>query len=343
MVIQSKVDVFSAKQDGYRFFRIPAIVQSPSGYIYAFCEGRKNSCSDNGRIDIVMRRSRDGGATWGKLHIVATDGVNTLGNPCPIVDRETGCVCLVFCKNFADDKENQILSGEKQPRTVWKTFSNEVGLKWSEPERIANVRLDHWTWYATGPGHGIQTTSGRYIVPCNHAELDNVPKNVTRSHIIYSDDAGETWQIGGMSDWRTNEASIAETSEGLYMNMRSNRFGAVRAYAVSRDGGITFSESKYDDELIDPYCQGSVKEYGKGVFFCNPASEKKREKLTLRYSPRLWKGFKRSIVIEESFSAYSDLAVDGNGDILILYECGRKEMYDNIVLARVKFLSGARE
>lgn len=337
MRVKENVLVFSENTDGYSFYRIPSLVMAANGFLLAFCEGRKNSLADYGRIDIVVKRSKDGGKTWGKAHIVASDGVNTSGNPCPIVDRQTGAVCVVFCKNFADDKESQIISGEKLPRSIWKTFSFENGIRWTKPERISQqVRLDNWTWYATGPCHGIQTKSGRYVVPCNHAELDNEPRNVTRSHVIYSDDNGTNWHIGGMCDWRTNEACIAETSSGLYMNMRSNKFGARRAYSVSKDDGLTFSECKYSDLLVDPYCQGSVKEYNNGLLFCNASSETKRENLTLRISTDVWRHWKDSLVLEKDFGAYSDIEINNKGEILVLHEGMRKNRYDCIKLTIIE-------
>ena len=57
----SVVDVFQKGQDGYACFRIPAIVQCKSGVILAFAEARKNSCSDTGNIDLVVKRSENGG------------------------------------------------------------------------------------------------------------------------------------------------------------------------------------------------------------------------------------------------------------------------------------------
>ncbi len=337
MNIKSKQIVFSANTEGYFVFRIPVIIKSLSGKLLAFCEGRKNSAADNGRIDIVMRRSNDCGNTWGKLHISISDGINTCGNPCPIVDRETGAICLVYCKNFASDNEEQILSGQKLPRSIWRTFSYDDGLTWTEPEKISSqVRLDSWTWYATGPCHGVQTLSGRYIIPCNHAELDNIPRNVTRSHIIYSDDKGKNWEIGGMCDWRTNEACIAETHAGLYINMRSRLFGAFRAYAVSKDDGLTFSECKYSDVLVDPYCQGSIKEYKNGILFCNASSEAKRENLTLRFSDDSWKCWKQSLLLERDFGAYSDIAINDRGNVLVLYEGMHKNRYDCIILSVIE-------
>ena len=93
------IDIFQKGQDGYACFRIPAIVQSKSGTLLAFAEARKSSCSDTGNIDLVAKRSEDGGKTWSHLISVWDDGDNVCGNPAPIVDQKTGRIILVTCWN----------------------------------------------------------------------------------------------------------------------------------------------------------------------------------------------------------------------------------------------------
>ena len=68
----------------------PAIAKSKAGTLLAFAEARKNSCSDTGNIDLVVKRSEDGGKTWSRIITVWDDGDNVCGNPSPIVDQETG-------------------------------------------------------------------------------------------------------------------------------------------------------------------------------------------------------------------------------------------------------------
>ena len=53
--------VFKSGDDGYNCFRIPTIIKAKNGTILAFAEGRKKSCSDNGDIDLVYKRSSDNG------------------------------------------------------------------------------------------------------------------------------------------------------------------------------------------------------------------------------------------------------------------------------------------
>ena len=83
-------DLFVSGRDGYHTYRIPAIVVTTKETVLAFCEGRKDDRSDTGDIDMIVKRSTDGGMTWSEANIIWDDGANTCGNPCPVVDRETG-------------------------------------------------------------------------------------------------------------------------------------------------------------------------------------------------------------------------------------------------------------
>src|SRR3954469_10212958 len=82
--------LFQQKTEGYSCFRIPAVVHATNGDVLAFAEGRVADCGDDGDIDIVLRRSTDGGKTWGPLQVVSDGNGSTHGNPVPIVDRKTG-------------------------------------------------------------------------------------------------------------------------------------------------------------------------------------------------------------------------------------------------------------
>src|SRR5262245_48098469 len=100
--------VYAGGQDGYHTFRIPSAIVTPKGTLLAFGEGRKNGGGDAGDVDLVLKRSTDGGRTWGKLGVVWDDQGNTCGNPCPIVDRETGTILLLMTHNLGADGEARI-------------------------------------------------------------------------------------------------------------------------------------------------------------------------------------------------------------------------------------------
>jgi sialidase-1 len=334
------VDVFVAGTDGYHTYRIPALIVSKKGTLLAFCEGRKDSRSDTGNIDLVLKRSLDNGRTWRPMQVVADFGPDTVGNPCPVVDRATGTVWLPLTKNLGHETEKLIRDGKsKEPRTVWLTKSTDDGATWSRPVEITKaVRDPKWTWYATGPGNGIQLKSGRLVIPCDHNELET---RARRSHVIYSDDGGQTWKRGGVLGVDTNECAVIEREDGsLLLNMRSYHGKNRRAVATSKDGGLSWSEVTLDDTLIEPVCQASMirltdrKTGGKGrVLFANPASTK-REKMTVRLSYDDGATWPVARLLHAGPSAYSCLAALPDGTVGCLYEQGAKSPYEKITFAR---------
>ncbi|MEP7362829.1 MAG: sialidase family protein [Acidobacteriota bacterium] len=329
----SKVDVFQSGDDGYHSFRIPALLESRKKSLLAFCEGRRGSRSDSGDIDLVMKRSGDGGKTWSALHLISDMGPNTVGNPCPVQDRKSGRILLPLTFNPGNVTERQMVDREVEARrTVFLTHSDDDGRTWAPPREItASTRKPEWTWYATGPGVGIQTKRGRIVIPCDHAVEGS---RDFFSHVIYSDDAGRTWQLGGSAAVGTNECQVAQLRDGtLLLNMRSYHKKNRRAIARSRDGGLSWSALEWDETLIEPVCQASLIAAGGVLYFSNPASTK-RERMTVRVSRddgRTWTG---SRVLHEGPAAYSCLTPVGSKDLGCLYECGDKEAYERIVFAR---------
>ena len=260
--------LFKAGDNGYQCFRIPAMVTTPKGTLLAFAEARRKGCNDAGDIDLVLKRSKDGGKTWSEMSIVWDDADNTCGNPAPVVDQKTGNIVLLSTWNLGSDHEKQIIDQiSKDTRRIFVLSSSDDGVSWSKASEItSDVKLPNWTWYATGPCNGIQMQSkkyrGRLVIPCDHIEA-NTKKYF--SHSIYSDDGGQTWKLGGTtpSD-QVNECSVAELPKGtLMLNMRNYTSVRVRQVAMSKDGGVTWSELQRDTTLIEPVCQASLLWYGK--------------------------------------------------------------------------------
>ena len=327
--------VFTAGAEGYHTYRIPAILPTPS-YLLAFCEGRLEGGGDSGQIDVVLKRSADAGRTWSPLSVVAHLDGYTTGNPAPVRDRETGEIILLLTRNPASAHEKRILTGEDPPRTVWVTRSADEGATWTEPEDIsATTRREGWRWYATGPCHAIQLRSGRLLVPANHSTGPD-PKDWF-SHVIYSDDHGKTWAIGGVHEGYTNESSVAELPDGrVYQNMRSYLKDNRRRVSYSTDGGLTWSPDVTDTALVEPVCQASVlyaAGEGGGLLFSNPASTN-REQITVRISRdggQTWPG---ALVLHGGPGAYSDLAALPDGTVGCLYEAGATRPYETVSFAR---------
>lgn len=172
-------------EGGYHSFRIPSIVKTKDGTLVAFAEGRKNSSSDWGDIDLVFKRSTDNGLTWGTLGTVVSTGADVWGNPTAVYDPSIGAngrIWLFMSWNSGlKTAVSQIAHGERKTYT---TYSDNNGVSWSSPvDRTAQLLPSTFTWDAMGPGIGIYTTidhAGRLIVPA-------------KGRNIYSDDHGATW------------------------------------------------------------------------------------------------------------------------------------------------------
>jgi sialidase-1 len=329
--------LFTAGQEGYHTFRIPSLLVTPRGTWLAFCEGRKHGPGDSGDIDLVYKRSTDGGKTWSRLQVLWDDGPNTCGNPCPVVDRQSGTLWLLMTHNLGSDTETAIVTGKSRgTRTVWITSSSDEGQTWSRPREItAAVKKPEWSWYATGPGIGIQLRTGRLLIPCDHKADGGKTR---RSHVIYSDDGGKTWHIGGIVGPDCNECQAAELSDGsILLNIRTYRPHHFRRLtARSTDGGKTFSEPVEDPTLVDPVCQGSMLAIPgrRGeLLFANPASTR-REHLTVRLSTDDGRTWSHSRRLHQGPAAYSCLAVASEDTYACLYEAGRKHPYESLILAR---------
>ena len=339
----TETDVFVGGKDGYHTYRIPALIVTNKGTLLAFCEGRRNNRRDHGDIDLMLKRSTDSGETWSDQMVIHSEGGRaeiTIGNPCPVVDQDTGTIWLTLCRDNLD---------------ILVIKSMDDGVTWSEPVDItADVKGPHWGWYATGPGVGIQLRHGKYkgrlIIPCDHRDGEGVVGvSATHSHVFYSDDHGETWKLGGTVSFCTHECQVAELADGtVLVNMRNNwgRHGNkpekvnMRALARSKDGGETWSELQFDEKLIEPICQASlipytdVNQHDKNrLLFSNPAS-KERVNMTVRLSYDEGKTWPVGQSLYAGPSAYSCLTALPDMTIACLYERGSNHPYETLTFAR---------
>ena len=347
-------DLFVGGKSGYKIYRIPALVVTRQGVLLAFCEGRRDSTSDTGKIDMLLKRSTNGGRTWSERQVIWCDRENTCGNPCPVVDAQTGKVWLLMTWNRGDDTENRIIAQtSKDTRRVYVTHSEDDGLTWAPAKEITrDVKAPDWTWIATGPGNGIQLHGGpkqdRLVIPCYHNEAKT---RKVYSHVMYSDDHGVSWRLGGSSPRdRTDESAVVELADGrLMLNMRNYDGSQRRAVCLSADGGQTWTGQYDDPALVEPNCQASMVRYRwddernkSCILFSNPASSV-REKLTVRLSYDEGRTWPVARLLHGGPASYSSLAALPDGSFACLYEGGKGDCREQkIVFARATFdwLSG---
>lgn len=330
--------IFKSNEAGYYCFRIPAIIKTKQGTLLAFAEARKNNCGDTGDIDMVVKRSTDKGLTWSALRVVWSDGENTCGNPAPVVDETTGKIHLLMTWNLGTDDITTINNGTStDTRRVYKTSSVDDGLSWVAPKEItSDVKIATWGWYATGPCHGIQLIKGlfkgRMIIPCTYSE-----KGKGYSHVIYSDNNGDTWKLGGITppiNLSPNESTVAELNDGsLMLSMRVANNNNLRMKSLSTDAGATWSVPSDAIGLVDPVCQGSLLSATVGtqqtLFFSNPSSIN-RMNMTIKMSIDNGLSWPKAYSVFTGLAAYSDLVLIENNQIGILYEAGVSKFNDGI-------------
>ena len=245
-------DVFIAGKDGYVSIRIPAVVVGKKGAVLAFAEGRLKAADQAGN-DIVLKRSTDGGATWGALQLIQDDGANSLNNPTALV-ADSGRIFLMDQRIPAHLKERSKetatgFDGENICRTFL-TASDDDGATWTPPRDVTRGTKHETgaTTVASGPGLGLQLTRGphrgRLVMPFNEG-----PYGHWQNYAAFSDDGGATWRCGENAPGallgersQINEVQMVELSDGrLRLNTRQFAGAKVRKTALSKDGGATWS------------------------------------------------------------------------------------------------------
>ncbi|MFF8871584.1 exo-alpha-sialidase [Streptomyces massasporeus] len=348
--------LFKASQDpGYACFRIPAIVRTTSGTLLAFAEGRVLNCGDAADIDIVVKRSTDGGRTWGPLQVVTEGAGDTHGNPAPIVDRGTGRILLAETYNTGrTDAGNCVVPCDRTPHLQ---YSDDDGRTWSEPRDLSDEILpEHWnSWYATGPVHGIQLTrgkhAGRLVFGVNTETWNGSRVSANHAALVVSDDGGDSWQVGATDTWpigqdgvfrqKPSEVTLTERADGALLVSGREQDGTDlghRSQTVSTDGGDSFATPFRDlPDLYTPQVQGATLRLGDRMLLSAPADPDRRRTMMVRSSydgGRTWESVDRGTVVTTDWSGYSDMAAVGGGAVGLLYEGGAVDARDEIRFAR---------
>lgn len=348
--------LFKASQDpGYACFRIPAVVKTTKGTLLAFAEGRVNDCSDAGDIDIVLKRSTDGGRTWGPLQVVNEGGGDTHGNPAPIVDRETGRILLAETYNTGrTDGRNCDVPCDRTPHMQ---HSDDDGLTWSEPRDLSDEILpDHWnSWYATGPVHGIQLSRGRHagrlVFGVNAETWNGSQVSANHAALIVSDDGGDNWRIGATDSYpipaggtfrqKPSEMTMTERADGVILISGREQDGTDlghRTQTFSRDGGDSFtSPFRTQPDLYTPQVQGSSLRLGDRILLACPADPDRRRTMMVRSSydgGRTWDSVDRGTVVTTDWSGYSDMVGISGDTVGLMYEGGAMDARDELRFAR---------
>ena len=234
---------------------------------------------------------------------------------------------------------------------LWMSYSDDDGKTWSAPQDITPmVKADWMKFLGVGPGTGITLHTGphkgRIIVPTYTTNQTHHLNGSQSSRIIYSDDHGKTWHMGGgVNDHRTltdgtvidsstmsnyyaqnTESSVVQLNNGDLKLFMRGLTGDLQV-ATSKDGGVTWeNDIKRYADVKDVYVQLAAihtmhdgKEYivlsnagGPGRFngLVHLARVEENGELTwLKHNP-----------IQSGKFAYNSIQDLGNGEYGLLYE-----------------------
>jgi len=349
-VTEPEMTVVYESGDDYPCVRIPSVVACNSGMLLAFAEGRQTR-SDHAENDIVLKRSTDGGRTWGPVQVVASEGRDSLNDPSAVVDRRTGRIVLHYSRFAEGYHTHNAPPGYDDPNASrnYVVHSDDEGTTWSPPQEITRIikRPDVGGGIATC-GVGIQLRRGPYAGRLVHAAYQFPDAQGREAYCVFSDDSGDSWRLGEISPSggeRTAEPQVVELADGrVMMNARTKL--TVRLVALSEDGGQTFGQMVRDETLIDPGCQASILRYGdpldgepSSLLFSNAATPGTRDTGTVRVSHDEGQTWPISKLLYAGGFAYSCLVRLADGTIGCLFE---QDNYECVTFARfsMEWLSG---
>jgi len=311
-------------------YRIPALAVSKKGTILAFAEARRLDKNDVSDHDGVVKRSEDGGKTWGPEIVILDNGDLSVNNPCPIVDMKTGRIWF-SCGRWVGG------TGLWKARMVL-YYSDDDGKTWSKEKDITEMIRKSLrpgiTMGGPSAGAGIMTergkTAGRLIMPL----CATTPSTMTTG-VLYSDDRGETWQMGGMlldcpslANARCMvEALCAEITDGSIL-FNGRVLKPNRGQTIIADFGLKDTKEMWlVKDLPETNCQGAIirhswpKDGKPGILlYSGPGVTMARARGTLFASYDDGKTWPWKQVYYEGGSGYSDIAVLPDGRVAVLFE-----------------------
>ncbi len=295
MVFNTRTYPFLPNTYGSRVYRIPAMVVANDGSIVVAADKRYASYTDIGKghvIDIVIRRSTDGGRTW-SAPVTIAKGLGTAdndrcgyGDPSLVKGKDGKLYCLFAAGNLG------YFYGQKH---ICMSTSTDNGVTWSSDAStpptdiyatgaIKNATVNSadgasgaaggyglYDYFVTS-GKGLYTSDGilMYLIPAQTLTADNYTTLTdgtywgasSDDYMFYSMDDGATWRFsttrmisGG------DEAKVIEMNDGSLLGSvrkaSSRRFNTA-TYSDNGDGTLNFTfGSQWDNAQLSQTSQNN--------------------------------------------------------------------------------------
>lgn len=329
--------LFDMGDEGSKFYRIPALVTAADGSLVVIADKRWEAMNDLPyHIDVVTRRSEDGGKTWSKAVTIAGADTNVgYGDAALVLDEKTGHLVCIYSSGNGLWQSHQ---GNLARINVSKSMDN--GKTWTAPRDITDqiygkdcADPERAKWYAAfaASGRALQLKDGRLMFVVA-ARLTSDWGGKLTNFACYSDDGGDTWSVSkNAAESNGDEAKVIELKNGDVMMSIRNRDKGVRKFCISKDRGETWGESYTHPEVIEPACNGDIIRYTykkRGVkksclLHSIPYDPEIRQNVSILVSYDEGKTWPVQKTICPGLSAYSTMTVLPDGTIGIVVEEGK--------------------
>lgn len=341
--VSARSDVVLAESGvGYRQHRIPALVATPRGTLIAAFDGRPDLDDLPGPIDLVVRRSRDGGRSWSAPAVArAASGLTGYGDPSLLADADTG---RVLCFHAAGTAVGFFESGDGEadddPALLHCDLlvSDDHGRSWTVRRLTAMLRRDLNAALRAGipPGVEAPRVAGLFAASGAGTQLRHGPHRgrllqgfvalVRRDGaphlyavVARSDDGGLTWRTSDPVGPGANETALAALPDGRVL--LHSRAPGRRLAAWSPDGGATFGPLRPVPDLPDPGNNGSLLALGSGALLASHTTDPDlRRALVLSVSRDDGRSWAPAISVTAAGAGYSVLAPLPGDGVGVLWE-----------------------
>lgn len=332
-VLLKRVLVMAPGDYGSAYYRIPGIITAKDGSLVAVTDARKYSQGDlPGDIDVTVRRSTDGGATWSEPVIIAkgTGTKQGYGDAALVQTNEpNGLLCIFAGANGLWD------STPNDPIRTYYSKSSDNGVTWSDPVDItdqiygagcSDPTRAAWRASFCASGRGLLTRDGRIMFV---AAIRYSASNTTLyNHVVYSDDNGATWHVSESAMTGGDESKVVELNDGTILMSIRRQGGGPRYFNTSSDNGETWGTHSEWPELVEQGCNGDIVRYTSTLdgydkdrilhTIVNDQSTRQNVTMFLSYDEGKTWGVKKSIC--PTGSAYSSVTILEDGTIGVYIE-----------------------
>lgn len=326
--------VFDKGEYGSRFYRIPAITVTSDGTLIAVADRRNESLKDlPGKIDVVCRRSIDGGRTWsGQIIVAQADSLGGYGDPAIGVDPKSGdVICVMTHGNGVWEA-----TGNDDNPHIMVSRSSDNGSTWSRPIDITETLYSDLTKHGTAPisafatsGALCSTSDGRLFFTL--VVRDDIKKwSKLKTFVCESKDGGHSWHVVSAAvDTDGDESKIVELTDGkLLMSIRNRRKGA-RKFSRGDKSGRQWTAPEYCSGMVEPGCNGDIIRITDSkrsrLIQTLPADSSERKNVALFASDDDGDTWKKLKVLCPAPSAYSALVALPDGSLGCLIEEGASD------------------